>query len=122
MQRRSAGPTGVDRAANGGNMPAIVRQRRDDPEPGTVPGDRYERLVAEVDSVAEVIEAGVGLSGEQLQALRRSSRRLRRAIEIHTIAASLPCRRCGRVFVRVSMAERHCCDACRGKDSAGCDD
>jgi hypothetical protein len=86
---------------------------------GSVPDDRVRNMVGSIVDVAEDIECRLALDERQLDDLRRATRRLRRAIEVHTIAASLPCRGCGEIFVQVDPAEQVCSEACEAAGAAG---
>jgi hypothetical protein len=85
----------------------------------SVPDDRVRNMVGIIVDIAEDIECRLALDERQLDDLRCATRRLRRAIEVHTIAASLPCRRCGEVFVQVDPAEQVCSEACEAANAAG---
>jgi hypothetical protein len=86
---------------------------------GSVPNDRVQSMVGSIVDVAEDIECRLALDERQLDDLRRATRRLRRAIEVHTVAASLPCRGCGEIFIQVDPAEQVCSEACEAVNAAG---
>lgn len=86
----------------------------------TGPGspESCSQMVEAVEHVASTLQQGAALSGDQLQRLRGSTRRLRRAIEVRAITSSTPCRGCGEVFVRVHPEAAFCTDACRDAPAA----
>jgi len=96
-----------------------------DPEPsadstdtGAATSESCSEMVEAVEDIAATVQHGAALSEDQLQRLRGSSRRLRRAIEVRTIAGSASCRGCGEVFVRVDPEAEFCSEACRAAPTA----
>jgi hypothetical protein len=85
--------------------------------PGPVPTESFSEMVEAVEDVAATVQ-DAALSDDQLQQLRGSTRRLRRAIEIRNITASTLCQGCGEVFVRVDEDAVFCSQECRTTPTA----
>lgn len=73
---------------------------------------RLHDLLARIDGTATEVEA-LPLDWDELERLRCASRRLRRAIEIRTIATSVSCRGCERMFVPAAAGVWYCSELCQ---------